>query len=103
MTIRFAAAKHWHAPAVDRVVGYAPPPAPANDRDPALGRDALLRAALRHFARHGLSAAERARDHAESAFFEGDRESCQRWLAICRELDLRMAEAAQRRVSAKPR
>ena len=55
--------------------------------------DRLLKAALRHFAEHGLSAADCARQNAERAFFDGEREDYQWWLAICGALDRRMAAA----------
>ena len=64
---------------------------PANDNGSDRTTDALLHAALRHFAEHGLAAAQRARKQAEAAFFAGDRQSYQWWLEICRTLDRRMA------------
>ncbi len=70
---------------------------PANDNSPLTAGaeidDALLRAALRHFAMHGLAAAQRARRQAEKAFFAGDRDAYQWWLGICRTLDRRLAAA----------
>jgi len=58
--------------------------------------DKLVRAALRHFAEHGLGAARQARAEAEAAFFQGDRQAYQWWLGITRTLDRRLArEAAQ--------
>lgn len=62
------------------------PGSPADDQD-----DALLYAALRHFAQHGMAAAQRARKQSETAFFNGDRASYRWWLEICRVLDKRMA------------
>ena len=64
---------------------------PANDNGSDRTTDALLHAALRHFAQHGLAAAQRARKQAEAAFFADDRQSYQWWLEICRTLDRRMA------------
>lgn len=64
--------------------------APANDQ--------MLRAALRHFAEHGLGAARAARAQAEKAFFEGDRQAYQWWLGITRTLDRRLALEAERTV-----
>ena len=64
---------------------------PANDNGSDRATDALLHAALRHFAQHGLAAAQRARKQAEAAFFADDRQSYQWWLEICRTLDRRMA------------
>jgi hypothetical protein len=65
--------------------------APANDNRGEPSADAMLHAALRHFAEHGLAAAHRARKQAEAAFFADDRQSYQWWLEICRTLDRRMA------------
>lgn len=65
---------------------------PSNDNGRDEQSDALLHAALRHFAEHGLAAAHRARKQAEAAFFAGDRQGYQWWLDICRALDRRMAK-----------
>lgn len=65
----------------------------ANDNDHDLNRNGLLRAALRHFAEHGLGAAELAQRNAEQAFFAGNRKEYRHWLDICRALDRRMADA----------
>ena len=73
---------------------------PANDNGSDRATDALLHAALRHFAQHGLAAAQRARKQAEAAFFADDRQSYQWWLEICRTLDRRMASELDAR--AKP-
>ncbi len=53
--------------------------------------DKMLRAALRHFAKHGLGAAHEARIQAEKAFFAGDRQAYDWWLGITRTLDRRIA------------
>jgi hypothetical protein len=80
----------------------------ANDNDLAklgrgtLGREKmtppehLLRAALVHFAEHGLGAARAARKQAERAFFAGDRHGYDHWIAITRTLDRRLALEAER-------
>jgi hypothetical protein len=57
-----------------------------------LADDGLLRAALRHFAEHGLGAARAAHVEAERAFFAGDRSTYDWWVGITRALDRRMAE-----------
>ncbi|HSQ97027.1 MAG TPA: hypothetical protein VLM18_13160 [Croceibacterium sp.] len=62
-----------------------------NDNNAAHSDDALLRAAMRHFAEHGLAAAAHARRRAEAAFFAGDRNAYRWWLGICRTLDRRLA------------
>lgn len=77
----------------------------AND-NPAQGtstgtHDVLLRDALKHFARHGLRAAEVARQNAERAFFAGDRQAYRHWLEICRALDRRMALACHAHIEAR--
>ena len=91
MTLRFAAPPEALAPRLSprrirEVCGL-----PANDNGGARPSDAMLHAALRHFAEHGLAAALRARKQAEAAFFAGDRQGYQWWLEICRALDRRMA------------
>jgi hypothetical protein len=92
MTIHFAAARPVFDPLAGtllrrRIVNHA-----ANDNGhPLLSSDTMLRAALKHFAAHGLGAAENARQHAEQAFFAGDRSSYLWWLGICRALDRRLA------------
>ena len=60
--------------------------------------DTMMRAALRHFAEHGLRAAETARLNAEEAHFAGDREAYVWWLGICRTLDKRLATRFERRL-----
>ena len=78
----------------------------SNDNGPSErareAHDAVLRAALRHFAEHGLGAAKAARAHAESAFFAGDRPAYDWWLGITRTLDRRLAREAERRVPVAP-
>lgn len=69
---------------------------PANDDADGEADDAMLRAALRHFADHGLAAASHARRRAEAAFFAGDRNAYRWWLGICRTLDRRLARELQR-------
>ena len=102
MTIRLAAARRallWGVTPQTRatLVRHA-----ANDNGPAhrQGNDPLLRDALKHFAAHGLGAAETARAAAERAFFAGDRTTYRYWLGICRTLDRRMAGALAARVDA---
>jgi hypothetical protein len=65
----------------------------ANDNGLDLTRNGMLRAALKHFAEHGLGAAEVAQRNAEAAFFAGNRKEYRHWLDICRALDRRMADA----------
>jgi hypothetical protein len=91
MSIRFAAPLNAIAPRLTpREIGKACS-LPANDNGGPRASDAMLHAALRHFAEHGLAAAQRARKQAEAAFFAGDEQGYQWWLEICRALDRRMA------------
>ncbi|MBB3955834.1 hypothetical protein [Novosphingobium sediminicola] len=91
MSIRFAAAGAGECGAVARVLRRPRLRAPANDHDNQAESDTMLHEALQHFARHGLGAAERARNIALRAFFEGNREQYRHWLGICRKLDRQMA------------
>jgi hypothetical protein len=93
MTIRFAAARAGESTVLLRVLSAVPFRAPANDNAESFPRDEVLRAALRHFAQHGLGAAQLAYKNAQTAFFAGNREEYRHWLAICRALDRRMADA----------
>jgi hypothetical protein len=97
MTIRFATPPHRCAPRMSRRRIREASGAAANDNDTDQTSDALLHAALRHFAEHGLAAARRAREQAETALCAGDRQAYQWWLEICRALDWRMAGEIDRR------
>lgn len=91
MSIRFAAAGAGECGTVARILRRPRLRAPANDHDNPVEHDAMLHSALQHFARHGLGAAEQARNIALRAFFEGNREQYRHWLGICRKLDRQMA------------
>lgn len=91
MSIRFAAPPQAMSVRLSEVQVRAFVGRPANDNLPDEAADAMLRAALRHFADHGLAAAGHARRRAEAAFFAGDREAYRWWLGVCRALDRRMA------------
>lgn len=111
MTIRFAAAMNGTMPAIAGVLCTGAPLDAAND-NAARGRptlcavsntatvamDAGIAEALMHFARHGLSAADRARIEAEAAHARGDVPARTRWLGICSHLDRRMAAAVAHRL-----
>lgn len=96
MTTRFAPAQNLVCSPLARVLRFTVTPRAHNDNAPAFGREApsdtMLRAALRHFAEHGLGAAREARGQAEQAFFAGDGEAYHWWLGITRTLDRRLAE-----------
>ncbi|MEO1729981.1 MAG: hypothetical protein AAFR64_04515 [Pseudomonadota bacterium] len=108
MTIHFAAAKTGshaagRAPAcqpIARALACRAMERVANDDGPPREsrglHDEVLRAALRHFAQHGLGAARAARAQAEAAFFAGDRQAYEWWLGITRTLDRRLAQEASR-------
>jgi hypothetical protein len=91
MTIRLAAPPEAIAPLVPARRVHELCGRPANDNGGERPTDAMLHAALRHFAEHGMAAAHRARRQAEAAFFSGDRKGYDWWLEICRALDRRMA------------
>lgn len=83
-------AKAMAARAIERVANDN------SDHAANIGNDQMLRAALRHFAQHGLGAAREARAQAEAAFFAGDRQAYDWWLGITRTLDRRLAIEAER-------
>jgi len=103
MTLHFAAARSATRSPIARALSRRTISRAANDNgDPAdeRGSDKMLHAALRHFAEHGLGAAQEARKQAEKAFFAGDRTTYDWWIGICRTLDRRMAEELVRRQKA---
>ena len=67
--------------------------------DDAAGRavafDPLLVDALRHFARHGLAAAPAAHRAANAALAAGEPAAFDRWIAITRCFDARLARGAE--------
>ncbi|WP_421848503.1 hypothetical protein [Novosphingobium sp.] len=71
----------------------------ANDQD--AHEEALLAAALRLFAAHGLSAAQRACEAAEIAAGSGDSAGAEWWIAVCAMLDGPMARAMERAFAAR--
>ena len=93
MTIHFAAARTRDVSPLVRLLTAKVPLGAANDNGGGIGGDRILKAALRHFAEHGLSAAERARENAQTAFFAGKSEDYRWWMAICTALDRRMSAA----------
>jgi hypothetical protein len=126
MTIRFAAAFGGTCPVIMRKLCLSAPLGAANDNgredppaamsqralaaysaQPSQGRapmqaandQRLLTEALRHFARHGLSAAAHARSRAEAARSARDEEAFHWWISICRQLDRRMADAYARNIA----
>jgi hypothetical protein len=105
MPTPFAAATPARVPAclpIARALAARARERAANDNGDAAQRsvpnDQVLRAALRHFAQHGLGAARAAREQAERAISQGDRQAYDWWLGITRTLDRRMADAVSRLV-----
>ncbi|MFO1256007.1 MAG: hypothetical protein U1E37_10105 [Sphingomonadaceae bacterium] len=92
MSIRYAAARplvrpaHLTRAAQGRLAARA-----ANDNGDAARHELALRNALRHFAAHGLRAAEDAAERATLAHRAGDHAEMTRWIEICRTLDGRRA------------
>ena len=93
MTIHFAAARDTARSPIARAMVRRSIGRAANDNqgDNAEADDAMLHAALRHFAKFGIRAAHEARQEAEKAFFAGDRDSYDWWLGVCSTLDRRLA------------
>ena len=104
MTTRFAPAQKLACSPLARVLRFTVAPRAHNDNRPTSGHAApsevMLRAALRHFAKHGLGAARDARSKAEEAFFAGDRAAYDWWLGITRTLDRRLAAQSIERETA---
>lgn len=96
MSIRFAAAGSGQCMVVACVLQRPRLRMADNDVDHGASapicQDASLVHALRHFARHGLDAANEAGRLARQARRQGDTGQYQHWLGVCRHLDRRMAE-----------
>ena len=102
MTIRFVAARNKtiYNPVITRSMYASASMLATNDNGlDAANDDSLLAGALHHFAKHGLSAAQRARDEALTAHAAGDEESYNSWLSVCRMFDWRMADAVATRTA----
>ncbi len=91
MPIRFAASLKRAQCRMPRHMARAQRFRPANDNRGKQVQSTHLHAALRHFAEHGLAAADHARQQALAASNAGDRQTFEWWLEICRALDRRMA------------
>lgn len=92
MTIRFAGARAGGTSVLRAWRCHSAPMCAANDNTIARIDNAGLIAALRHFARHGLAAAEHASNQALRAHRHSDRDGCRHWLEVCRQLDRRLAD-----------
>jgi hypothetical protein len=102
MPLHFAASRLGENAFVARMLTAPAVVRSANDNGRPIGEmlsePSMLRFALLHFARHGLAAAEHARNNAEAAFTAGDEEQYRHWLAVCRLLDRRMAHGTMERL-----
>lgn len=92
MSIRFAAPKSAIRNRMENLQVRSASFIAANDNAGKHSCDAMLHAALKHFADHGLAAARHAGLQAEQARKTGDDQSYHWWLEICRTLDRRMAQ-----------
>lgn len=92
MTIRYAAARPAARPATlsPAALGRLTMGA-ANDNGDVAVRDLVLRHALKHFAMHGLGAAQDAAQRAAEAHRRGTSADYQHWISICKALDPRRA------------
>lgn len=94
MSIRFAAPPSaFHARIKPRTGALAYPRASNDNGERAAPLETTLTAALRHFATHGLNAANDAAQAAQRAEASGDREQYMWWRDICHALDRRKADA----------
>ncbi|MBB4859716.1 hypothetical protein HNO88_003045 [Novosphingobium chloroacetimidivorans] len=92
MTIRFAGARsRGNCPSHAWRCRSAPLCA-ANDNTRTFTDNAALISALRHFAEHGLAAAEQAGTYAAAARTHGDPAASQHWLSVCRQFDRKLAD-----------
>ena len=99
MTVRFAPTR---TPARSHLVrAFVKPAISTGANDNGDEDSERLRAALLHFANHGLNAAHAARDEAKRAFAAGDRPEADSWLEICSAFDRRLGESLKRQMSAQ--
>ncbi len=104
MTIHFAAARSHEISSLARILARPERRLASNDNGAAFADNTVLRAALKHFAAHGLAAAGQAQANADRAFVTGDAQAYRHWLAICTALDRRMAmRISARHARANPR
>lgn len=103
MPLRFASARTPGRSPIARALARFSLPNAANDaRRAALSEDTVLQEALRHFAVHGLGSARSARRLADDAWNNGDTAEYNRWIAICRMFDRRLAALAPQERATAP-
>lgn len=105
MPVHFAAARSTaHSPIARALARKAHARAANDNGDAAMlaaasaSFDSVMRAALMHFAEHGMGAAEAAAHQAEEAFHEGDTAAFTWWMGVCRALDRSFATKVERRI-----
>ncbi|VWX51387.1 hypothetical protein [Novosphingobium sp. 9U] len=98
MTIRFAGARTRGNCQIRAWRCRSAPLCAANDNTRTFTDSAALVSALRHFADHGLAAAEQAGAYAAAARDHGDPAASQHWLSVCRQFDRRLAERVAARL-----
>ena len=91
MTIRFSAATDLVQDVVNPATARGSAQRAANDNGWKSVIDCRLEAALRHFASHGMGAAQDAGARARAAYAAGDGENFRWWLDVCRQIDSRLA------------
>lgn len=103
MPIHFAAARSAARSPVARALAKKAIRRAVNDNPGGEGEHGVearvLSAALRHFAEHGLRAAEEAAMQAERAWRAGERETCAWWTEVCYKLDRKLARDLARRTT----
>ncbi|NNC52601.1 MAG: hypothetical protein HKO08_06135 [Erythrobacter sp.] len=93
MSVHFAAARcTTQSPLARALAKRAVAPAANDNADHNAAIDQSLRAALMHFAEHGLDAANDAARKANAAAGSGAVEDYEHWIGICGKLDGKLAD-----------
>lgn len=98
MPLRFAPARHRNpsSAVVLRNQSGTRVLSAANDNGFVAADDTLLVDALRHFGTYGLRSAKAAAHLAKAARAQNNQPAYDRWLAVCRMLDARLARELER-------
>lgn len=91
MTIHFSAAANCARTRISFARGTRLPLRACNDNAVPADPDLMMRAALHHFAAHGLGAARVAAERATGSWKAGKERETRQWLAICRMFDRPLA------------